>query len=160
MNLPVGRGPGEVPMHLMRRSGLVSLAAAVLVLWGCDRAPPAAAPQAPTVLSPAATQTAVAQPLPVLTVGNVPVGPGSSCAGVGLDATLHGETGDGRIAWLVTAEGGRLDVVWPAGYHARFAPRLEVLDESGRVVLREGDRVGGGCVTGDPDILWLSPPFR
>jgi hypothetical protein len=42
-------------------------------------------------------------------------------------------------------DGRRENLLWPAGYRARFAPGLEVLDPSGRVVAREGDRVTGGC---------------
>jgi hypothetical protein len=45
---------------------------------------------------------------------------------------------------------GRRDVIWPPGYVARFTPMLEVLDETGRVIFRDGDAVSGGCTTG-PD---------
>jgi hypothetical protein len=61
---------------------------------------------------------------------------------------------------LVTDLGGRIDVIWPPGYRARFTPNLEVLDGSGVIVIRAGDSVTGGCVTADPSILLLEPPFR
>ena len=82
------------------------------------------------------------------------------CAGVGLiGTTLHGDGADPHVAWLMN-DFGRLDVTWPPGYRARFTPRLEILDGTGRVVLIEGSTVDGGCVTGDPSVLHLEPPFR
>jgi hypothetical protein len=37
---------------------------------------------------------------------------------------------------------------------------LSVIDESGAVVLREGDRVTRACLTGlDDPAYWLDPPF-
>ena len=87
-------------------------------------------------------------------------GVGTPCAGVGLGAVLHGDASDPRAAWLVdTSHGTRIDVVWPPGYRARFAPNLEVLDASEVVVLRAGDVVTGACGTADPGILLLEPPF-
>ncbi len=50
------------------------------------------------------------------------------------------------LIWIVFESDGRQEnPLWPTGYRARFAPELEVLDPSGRVVAREGDRVTGGC---------------
>jgi hypothetical protein len=63
------------------------------------------------------------------------------------------------LAWLVNNLGTRHDVVWPAGYRARFIPKLEVLDADGTVVLREGDPVTGACVTSEPGVYLLMPPF-
>jgi hypothetical protein len=89
--------------------------------------------------------------------------PGNVCAGVGLDAVLRGSPTDARVAWLDSTLGGpaRLDVTWPAGYHARFTPNIEILDENGTVVLRNGDTVTGAC-DNNPDggLLYLQPPFR
>lgn len=88
-------------------------------------------------------------------------GVATACAGVGLGALLHGDASDARATWLVdTSNGTRIDVVWPPGYRARFAPDLEVLDASGVVVLRAGDAVTGGCGTVDAGILLLEPPFN
>jgi hypothetical protein len=85
---------------------------------------------------------------------------GTLCAGIGLDAVLLGSPTDPYVAWLVSQSAGapRTDVIWPAGYRARFAPDLEVLDEAGNVVLREGDPVGGACVHNSG--WYLQPPFR
>jgi hypothetical protein len=87
--------------------------------------------------------------------------PGGACAGVGLDAVLRGSPTDARVAWLDSTLGGpaRLDVTWPAGYHARFTPKIEILDENGSVVLRDGDAVTGACGPG-AGLLSLEPPFR
>ncbi len=76
--------------------------------------------------------------------------PDTICAGVGLDAVLHGSPNDPYVAWLRSngPGAGRIEVVWPAGYRARFSPNLEVLNDRGIVVLREGDAISGACVTG------------
>jgi hypothetical protein len=100
-----------------------------------------------------------------------PVWLGTICAGVGLEATLHGDPSDPRIAWLENrigvpdgTTGRRMDVVWPAGFRARFTPKLEVLNGLGQVVLREGDMVGGACsapVDGyGSGFYYLTPPFN
>jgi hypothetical protein len=88
---------------------------------------------------------------------------GGACAGVGGDAVLHGSPTDPRIAWLDYKLGGqsRMEVTWPAGYRARFNPNLEVLDENGNVVIREGDPVSGACgYNPDTGMLYLEPPFK
>ena len=87
----------------------------------------------------------------------VPLGPGEValptvseqidlCAGVGLETVLHGDQRGPRLAWLIdTLGGGRLDVIWPRSYRARFTPSLVVLDENDQPVLAEGDAVMGEC---------------
>ena len=77
-----------------------------------------------------------------------------ACAGVGTEAVLAGDANDPRVAWLLSG-GKRVDVVFPLGFSARFNPGLEVLDGSGAVVARGGDRIDGYCVTaGPPLVLW------
>jgi hypothetical protein len=88
--------------------------------------------------------------------------PGGACAGVGLDAVLRGSPTDAMVAWLEnTGTNARRDVTWPAGYHARFTPNIEILDQNGSVVLRDGDHVDGACGY-NPDTGWtyLEPPFK
>jgi hypothetical protein len=97
--------------------------------------------------------------------------PQDSCRGVGLDAVLRGSPDDPRVAWLESAQalppgfpspsGPPVTIVWPAGYRARFTPKIEILDADGTVVLRDGDRVEGACVN-DPDTntMYLQPPFK
>lgn len=81
------------------------------------------------------------------------------CAGVGTEATLVGSRTDPRLAWMVDFQGGRHEIVWPRGFTARFDPDLAVLDASGKVVYRAGDRIDGGCVIGDSDSpLLILPP--
>jgi hypothetical protein len=86
---------------------------------------------------------AATRPLPTLATGG-------GCRGVGLDSQIVGDTSDPRLVWLLDSQGGRRDVVWPPGYSARLTPQVEVLDEHGTVVFRQGATVHGGCVTG-PD---------
>jgi hypothetical protein len=74
----------------------------------------------------------------------------NECAGVGTSGHIASNPADPRIAWLALESGIRREVIWPPGYTARFTPKLEILDETGAVAFRDGDSVGGGCVTG-PD---------
>jgi hypothetical protein len=67
------------------------------------------------------------------------------CRGVGLDATLAGAADDPRVAWLVAAGGGQADIIWPPGFTARFDPELEILNQSGAVVYKAGDKITSGC---------------
>lgn len=49
-----------------------------------------------------------------------------------------------------------MELLWPAGYSARFDPALELLDEHGRVIGREGDPIVGGCPTAPlPSLVWV-----
>lgn len=74
---------------------------------------------------------------------------GGPCLGIGLDAVLRGDETDPRLTWAEhRAIDGRIELLWPVGYSARFAPSLEVLDDQGRVVGREGDLIVGGCFNG------------
>ena len=72
-----------------------------------------------------------------------------ACAGVSYDVgtvTIHGSAADPALSWIMFEPAGRReDLLWPADYRARFDPGLKVIDPSGRVVAREGDRVTGGC---------------
>ena len=69
----------------------------------------------------------------------------AACRGIGLEARLTGNPSDPRIAWL---EPGGRRLVWPFGFVARFSPTLEILDQDGRLVMREGDAVSGACLKG------------
>jgi hypothetical protein len=55
----------------------------------------------------------------------------------------------------------RRAVIWPTRFTARFAPRLEILDASGAIVFRAGDKIEDACTAGgagDPgDLLLLRP---
>lgn len=110
----------------------------LLVLVACNAAP-----------SPAPTGEPGTFALPTLDTRAF-----QACAGVGTEAALAGDANDPRVAWLVSG-GKRVDVVFPYGSRARFVPGLEVVNASGVVVARGGDRIDGGCVTGGPLlILW------
>jgi len=81
------------------------------------------------------------------------VEPGDACGDIGLeDATLRGSPTDPHIAWIEQPP-GRMEVAFPHGFTARFAPALEVLDASGSVVFRDGDKISGGCARGDALLL-------
>ncbi len=77
---------------------------------------------------------------------------GGCAIGVGRDAILHGSASDARVTWAIdNTEAGRIDLLWPVGYTARFSPQLEVLDGQGHVVAREGDQIIGSCLTQPED---------
>lgn len=74
-----------------------------------------------------------------------------ACRGIGIEGRLVGLPSDPRLAFLLTDQGLRIDLVWPPGYTARFAPELEVLSDAGAVMFRHGDRPRGGCIFWSPD---------
>lgn len=63
------------------------------------------------------------------------------CNQVLLVGTIQGSEQDPRHAWVLTESGSRVEVSWPAGFTARFAPSLEVLAPDDRVVAKEADEV-------------------
>ena len=71
------------------------------------------------------------------------------CAGVGWVAghVLTGSPNDPRLVWMMVGD-KRAELEWPVGYSARFSP-LELLNENGFVVGREGSELAGGCEMGD-----------
>jgi hypothetical protein len=96
-------------------------------------------------------------------LAQTPGGSPQACAGVGIGLAgasqqgmpLNGSRTDPRYVWLGPA-GIRRDLVWPPGYSVRFtASGFEILDQTGAVRHRSGDWIDGGCITSDPDTLWL-----
>jgi hypothetical protein len=82
------------------------------------------------------------------------------CGGGGFvePVTLHGSPSDPAVTWILfETSRGRENVVWPWGYRARFAPSLEVLDETGRLVAKEGVLIEGGCPM-PPDGMLIELP--
>ncbi|HET7829191.1 MAG TPA: hypothetical protein VFL03_06515 [Candidatus Limnocylindrales bacterium] len=92
--------------------------------------------------------------LPGAEVGGI--GIDQACAGVGMQAFLHGSPTDPRAAWVVSITGEEIDVLFPPGYTARFTPSLQVVDRTGAIAMEEGDYVYGACVVGD-DSLMIAP---
>lgn len=98
--------------------------------------------------------TGVKLPLPTVFVIE-----GQPCLFLSFEGVLRGDPEAERIAWLELPN-DRWEVVWPSGYRARFAPRLQILDQGGRVVIEEGGRVTSACAVGDPDTVLLRVPFN
>lgn len=89
----------------------------------------------------------------------------AACRPVPLRGTLHGDPADPSVAWLELMDTGvRREVVWPAGYRARFIvigddPVLKVYDSTDVFVIGASDVVASACATGDASIFLLKPPF-
>jgi len=64
------------------------------------------------------------------------------CGGTGIDdrIRLRADRDDPQLVWFEGRE-GRYTVTWPDGWVVRFGVRPVVLDEQGRVVAREGERL-------------------
>jgi hypothetical protein len=67
--------------------------------------------------------------------------PGMGCALGSLEGTIHGDRWAEPHVWVDVDGRAREEIIWPAGYSARFMPSLLLLDADGTVVAREGDRV-------------------
>ena len=91
-------------------------------------------------------------------VNGIPV----ACGGVGYEGEfrLHGSPTDQRLVWMTFPDGSRRELAWPLGYSARFTPDLELLDENGKLVGREGTPVTGGCETPQRGVLWVELESR
>ena len=57
---------------------------------------------------------------------------------------------------MIRPDGTRTELVWPVGFSARFRPTLEILDDAGAVIAREGDLVTGGCPMAPGGEQWVS----
>ena len=57
------------------------------------------------------------------------------------DSVLRGSPSAVDPVWLeaVARPGVKIAIRWPAGFRARFAPKLELIDPGGTVVARDGD---------------------
>ncbi len=126
-----------------RLATVALLAVAAVASTACSAAPAAtASPSAPTpsVTSPVALPAAT--PAIVITTARV-------ANAICMDALMTGRLArDARTGLGVTAgDGQQTAVEWPFGYSARNeGGRLALVDETGKVVAREGDQiqVGGG----------------
>jgi hypothetical protein len=146
-----------------RFASMALLAVVVLILIGLGLLlrPPHVGPELP---APSASPTAISSEL----ISQSP-GPATdfllptlnewdgNCDGIDLNAELMGDPDDPRVAWVVDTVRGRLEIVFPPGFSARFTPDLVVLDDEGSTVGVEGDHVRDGCVTGLEDGVLLIP---
>lgn len=63
--------------------------------------------------------------------------------------TLRGDPGNAaRPVYVESLDGTTKIIIWPHGFSARFSPDLELVNDHGEVVAREGDTLdlGGGVV--------------
>jgi hypothetical protein len=128
-----------------------------LVVAACAALPSPAPPNpAPTEPRPLGSGQRWLPTFLTVTSEGVPI----ACAGTAFEADLHGSAADPHLAWMIRPDGRRQELVWPLGYSARFDPALEVLDDRGQVVAREGSLVTGGCPMPPGDSMWVefNPP--
>ena len=59
----------------------------------------------------------------------------------GVRGQLGGDPADPGRIWLTAADGGRLEVVWPAGFSVTFEPRAVLRNELAEVVAHAGNEV-------------------
>ncbi len=133
----------------------------LVVLVSACAAPPALprAADAPSAIR--ATRSPLFTPTPAPQVFELPAQPGfnGTCAGLGIEAELHGDPDDPRVTWIVE-RGTRMETIWPPGYTAQFTPDLVVFDAHGDVVAVEGDETTGLCEGGrDPSDGVVRPVF-
>ena len=138
----------------MRKLVWASLTVAFVAGCGAVLPPPTPAPTArPTArpLGPGEFAVPVELWRPI---NGMPV----ACAGVGYEGEyrLHGARTDPRFVWMTFPDGTRHELAWPLGYSARFSPELELLDERGQIVAREGSLLTGGCETPQSGVLWVT----
>ena len=79
-----------------------------------------------------------------------------TCGMNGVD--LLSRLGVPPLPWRVG--GRRAEILWPLGYSAAVrGGQIVVLDGAGQRVAQVGPSVSGGCVTRNPDVYVLVPPF-
>lgn len=113
---------------------------------------PSVAPAATGTPLPTSAPSVTAQPsvAPVV-LRTFPVAPPDaqgerSCDAIGVDDPVVGILdGDAALledpVWLSAPDGGKLSIVWPAGFTARFSPAVVLYDDRGVVVARAGDTI-------------------
>ncbi|HEX7399399.1 MAG TPA: hypothetical protein VF302_06485 [Candidatus Limnocylindrales bacterium] len=73
---------------------------------------------------------------------------------------LRGSATGRWLSWAEGIVGPEMQLVWPAGYRARFTPLLDVLAPDGTVIAREGAPITTACELG-PRLVYpdgLIPP--
>jgi hypothetical protein len=95
----------------------------------------------------------------VTEIGGTPV----ACAAFGLidpvHGTLDGGVGEREPAWLVTDDGRRLSIVWPAGFAIRFEPAVTLYSEKGMRVAGKGEPVELGQTRWDAAAGTFDDPY-
>jgi len=73
---------------------------------------------------------------------------------------LAGDASDSAWpVWLQSADGNRLYVRWPRGFSAKFDSQVTLLDETGAVVLHEGQPITLEQVGVDPSLGTRQQPY-
>jgi hypothetical protein len=134
-------------VHWRRASSLVVL---TTLLIGCGSLVVSAPPVVPRSFDPEPTLWTVST---------------RECEPTGITGVLHSDPADPRVAWLVTPDERRVEVVWPTGYRARFVwvggmLALEVFDDKARLFATTTDVFTRTCSTGRPDVVLLMPDLE
>jgi hypothetical protein len=123
----------------------------VAMLVACEPSTPSGSLSGPA--SPAPSGTTLGSPLATAVpsmssqIGSLKTYPTREvgCDSLGVDHPVVGHlaagSSDPSVLWLVAPDGQRLEVVWPAGFSARFAAQPELLDEQGHHAAFAGDMV-------------------
>ena len=67
--------------------------------------------------------------------------PESVCDLAAITGALSGSPSDPWLLWVIRADGSRANILWSAGYVARFDPSPELVDAQGNIVAVAGEQV-------------------
>ena len=142
-------------MNNRRRLTLTALAAALLIAACGSPSAPATQTAAtqPAATQPAAVAASISPATPAVTPEAITLLTEAARPQACMDALAQGTlVPDPRSGLALATTGGeRTPVMWPFGYSARLVDgQIELLDDSGEFVAREGDTVqaGGGFGAG------------
>lgn len=136
--------------------GLVVLALAASFMGGGGNPPESNPRPSPTPSLASLTDPTLVPPTLVASPVQLPTWPEAHVSGVCPQAVLGGVTLRGDVAsytrpvWVDSRSGEQLNITWPHRFTARFNPALELLNERGEVVARDGDVLDLGGADGRP----------
>lgn len=122
---------------------ILAIVLVLVMLGGCVGAPTPT--QRPTSFDPAPSLATI----PALVCHTTPI-----------TGELASDPRDPHVAWLVTPEGERVEVIWPTGYTAQFTWLgeqlvLEVFDNKGRPYIATNASPRKTCDAGRPGTVLL-----
>lgn len=149
--MPDAQSPRSIPTMGTPSTNATSAPGDTPVAPAKDEVPPATEPASTEFVTAAPASAAATSVTPL----DVPLITGTTTyyeAAARIEGVLAGSTADGGCLWLEEGTGsgtGTVSVVWPEGSKVRL-PELSLVDATGRIVARIGDRLvaQGGSSSG------------